>query len=90
MRTEGDPRFSSTEFLKTEGPGRRLIHVKAAGIFFSQGTESDFVLYLLAGRAKLTVVSKSGKEATIALLGAGEFIGEESIAGVVGTGGAMA
>jgi len=84
MRTEGDPKFSSTEFLKTEGPGRRLIHVKAAGIFFSQGTESDFVLYLLAGRAKLTVVSKSGKEATITLLAVGDFIGEEAVAGDAG------
>jgi CRP/FNR family cyclic AMP-dependent transcriptional regulator len=84
MRTDDDPKFSSTEFLKTEGPGRRLIHVKAAGIFFSQGTESDFVLYLLTGRAKLTVVSKSGKEATITLLAVGDFIGEEAVAGDAG------
>jgi len=42
------------------------------------------VFYLQKGRAKITVVSKSGKEATIALLSQGEFIGEEAIAAVVG------
>jgi CRP-like cAMP-binding protein len=42
------------------------------------------VYYLQSGRAKLTVVSKSGKEATISLLAAGEFVGEECLAGVVG------
>jgi CRP-like cAMP-binding protein len=51
------------------------------GVLFSQGTECNSIFYLIAGRAKLTVVSKAGKEATITLLIPGEFIGEESIAG---------
>jgi len=80
----GDPGFSSEAFLKTEGPHRRLVHIKPGGVFFSQGTESNCVFYLLAGRAKLTVVSKSGKEATISLLTVGDFIGEEAIAGAGG------
>jgi CRP-like cAMP-binding protein len=53
-------------------------------LFFSQGSTADCVFYLQSGRARLTVVSKRGKEATITLLSAGDFIGEESIAGVVG------
>jgi CRP/FNR family transcriptional regulator, cyclic AMP receptor protein len=51
---------------------------------FSQGAPADSIFYLQKGRAKLTVVSKSGKEATIALISAEDFVGEESIAGAVG------
>ncbi len=78
------PRVSYTDFLKIEGRGRKLLHLKPAGVFFSQGTKSSSIFFLTAGRAKLTVVSKRGKEATITLLVPGEFIGEESIAGAGG------
>jgi CRP-like cAMP-binding protein len=53
-------------------------------VFFSQGDAADAIFYLRTGRAKITVVSPEGKEATIALLSAGEFIGEESLASVGG------
>jgi CRP-like cAMP-binding protein len=52
--------------------------------FFSQGDPTDSVFYLQSGRAKLTVVSQFGKEATITLLSSGDFVGEESLAAVVG------
>jgi CRP/FNR family cyclic AMP-dependent transcriptional regulator len=55
--------------------------LKAREVFFSQGSEADSTFYLRKGRAKLTVVSPAGKEATLSLLGAGDFIGEESVAG---------
>ena len=84
MKSTGDPNFSYTNFLNTEGAGRKLVHLKPEGIFFAQGTASQLIFYLATGRAKLTVVSKAGKEATITLLVAGEFIGEESIAGAGG------
>jgi len=84
MKTKGDPKLSFTDFLNTEGPGRKLIHLKPGGVFFSQGTESNCIFYLTTGRAKLTVVSKAGKEATITLLVPAEFIGEEAIAGAGG------
>ncbi len=45
---------------------------------------ADSVFYLQSGRAKLTVVSSRGKEATITLLGPGDFVGEEAIAAVAG------
>ncbi|HEY5057357.1 MAG TPA: Crp/Fnr family transcriptional regulator [Acidobacteriaceae bacterium] len=76
--------FNPEAFLATAGVGRRIVHLKAKGIFFSQGNSADSVFYLQKGRAKLTVVSKAGKEATITLLSAGDFIGEESVAGVLG------
>jgi CRP-like cAMP-binding protein len=47
-----------------------------------QGGHADSIFFLDAGRAKLTVVSKRGKEATVTLLAAGDFIGEESLAGL--------
>jgi CRP-like cAMP-binding protein len=50
-------------------------------MFFVQGAEADSVFYLQSGRARLAVVSKVGKEATVTLLAAGDFFGEESIAG---------
>jgi CRP/FNR family cyclic AMP-dependent transcriptional regulator len=76
--------FDVAAFLANAGLGRRIVQLKPKQVFFSQGNPADSVFYLQKGRAKLTVVSKSGKEATIALLTAGDFVGEESIAGVVG------
>ena len=52
--------------------------------FFLQGSPADSIFYLRTGSAKLTVVSPDGKEATVALLTSGEFIGEESLASVGG------
>jgi len=49
--------------------------------FFAQGGSADAVYYLRSGRAKLTVVSEGGKEATVSLLAPGDFVGEEAIAG---------
>jgi CRP/FNR family transcriptional regulator, cyclic AMP receptor protein len=76
--------FSPIEFLSKAGVGRTMLQLKQKEAFFSQGEKADSVFYLQRGRAKVTVVSKSGKEATIALLSQGEFIGEEAIAAVVG------
>jgi CRP/FNR family transcriptional regulator, cyclic AMP receptor protein len=76
--------FDVAAFLANAGLGRRIVQLKPKQAFFSQGNPADSVFYLQKGRAKLTVVSKSGKEVTIALLTAGDFVGEESIAGVVG------
>jgi CRP-like cAMP-binding protein len=73
--------FNSAAYLAYEGNGRRIVHIKPKGVFFSQGSASDCVFYLQSGRAKLTVVSKAGKEATITLLVPGDFMGEECLAG---------
>jgi CRP/FNR family cyclic AMP-dependent transcriptional regulator len=76
--------FDPAAFLANAGLGRRIVQVKAKQSFFSQGSTADSIFYLQKGRAKLTVVSTNGKEATITLLSAGDFVGEESIAGAVG------
>jgi len=72
--------FDLAAFLTTAGLGRRIVQLKPKQTFFSQGSSADSVFYLQTGRAKLTVVSHDGKEATIALIPAGEFVGEESLA----------
>jgi len=76
--------FDPAAFLASAGLGRRIAQIKSKGTFFAQGDEADCVFYLQSGRAKLTVVSNRGKEATISLLVPGDFVGEESIAGAVG------
>jgi CRP/FNR family transcriptional regulator, cyclic AMP receptor protein len=76
--------FDAATFLLNAGLGRRIVEFKPKRTFFSQGGSADSIFYLQKGRAKITVVSKNGKEATIALLSAGDFVGEESLATVGG------
>src|ERR1700689_2770576 len=76
--------FDPAAFLSKAGIGRRVVQLKTKEPFFSQGDKGDCVFYIQKGRSKLTVISTVGKEATIALLGAGDFLGEESVAAVVG------
>ncbi|MGA3370634.1 MAG: Crp/Fnr family transcriptional regulator [Terracidiphilus sp.] len=76
--------FNLAVFLEKAGVGRTVVRLQPKEVFFSQGDAADSIFYLRTGRAKLTVLSPEGKEATIALLSAGEFIGEESLASVGG------
>jgi CRP-like cAMP-binding protein len=66
--------------LSTAGPGRIALQYRAKQTIFAQGERADAVFYLQDGRVKLSVVSKQGREATIALLGPGDFMGEGCIA----------
>ncbi len=79
-KTEFDP----ARYLAAAGVARKAISVKAKHVFFSQGGHANTIFYLESGRAKLTVVSTRGKEATVTMLSAGDFIGEESLAGASG------
>ena len=76
--------FDLATFLEEAGVGRKVVHLQPKQVFFSQGSPADSVFYLRTGRAKLTVVSPDGKEAAVAMLSSGEFIGEESLASVGG------
>ena len=76
--------FDAAAFLANAGVGRTLVQLRPKQDFFSQGEPADSVFYLQKGRARLTVVSQNGKEATTTLLSAGEFVGEEALAAVVG------
>ncbi len=76
------PAFDLGAFLATSGSGRKTVEFKAKETFFAQGDIADCVYYLLKGRAKITIVSQEGKEATITLLAAKDFVGEESLASI--------
>ncbi|HLJ89937.1 MAG TPA: Crp/Fnr family transcriptional regulator [Candidatus Angelobacter sp.] len=74
--------FQPAEFLAKTGLGRTIVNLRKNQTVFSQGDSANAVFYVQKGRIKLTVISKRGKEATIALLGGGSFLGEECIAAI--------
>jgi len=84
LTTNKNTTFDPTAFLANAGLGRTIIELKPKQTFFCQGDIADSVYYLQKGRARVTVVSKSGKEATITLLAASDFVGEESLATILG------
>ena len=84
MAEHKKPAFDAPAFLAEAGLGRKIVQLKPKQAFFAQGGRADSIFYLQRGRAKQTVVSKNGKEATIALFAIGDFIGEESLAPVGG------
>jgi CRP/FNR family transcriptional regulator, cyclic AMP receptor protein len=79
MIQHGGADFDPGSYLAHAGPGRRIVHLEAKQSLFSQGDPADSIFYLQSGQAKITVVSQAGKEATIAILGPGDFVGEESV-----------
>jgi len=76
----GKPNFDASAFLMSAGLGRRIVHLAPKMAFFTQGDPADSVFYLQKGRAKVTVVSAAGKEATITIVAEGEFVGEGALA----------
>ena len=78
------PTFDAHAFLTSAGLGRRIVQFAPKQNFFTQGDPADAVFYLQKGRAKVTVVSTAGKEATITLLSEGDFVGETALAAVPG------
>src|SRR5450755_3354477 len=73
--------FDPHAFLATIGEGRKSVLFQSRQGIFAQGDAADAVFYIQTGRVKLTVVSKTGKEAMIGILGDGDFFGEGSLAG---------
>jgi CRP/FNR family cyclic AMP-dependent transcriptional regulator len=75
------PTLSPKTFLPRVSQGRSVAPYRRKQVIFAQGDPADAVLYVQKGRVKLAVVSKQGKEAVVALLGADEFFGEGCLAG---------
>lgn len=73
--------FDPTQFLATIGNGRRVLVFRKKKAIFTQGDQADAVFYIQKGKVKLTVVSQIGKEATLGILGEGDFFGEGALAG---------
>jgi len=74
-------KFDSDTFLATIGEGRRIVAIPKRRKIFTQGERADAVFYVQEGKVRLTVVSNTGKEATIAIVSEGNFFGEGSLAG---------
>ena len=75
--------FDPDTFLATIGEGRKMMSVPRKQMIYSQGDGADAVFYVQKGKIRLTVVSKAGKEATIAIVSERNFFGEGSLAGQV-------
>jgi len=73
--------FDPKSFLATIGVGRKVVVFPKKEAVFAQGDAADSVFYIQEGKVRLTVVSKIGKEATLGILGEGEFFGEGGLAG---------
>src|ERR1035438_6000186 len=73
--------FDPHAFLATIGEGRKSVLFQRKQGIFAQGDTADAVFYIQTGKVRLTVVANDGKEATIGILGDGEFFGEGALAG---------
>jgi CRP/FNR family cyclic AMP-dependent transcriptional regulator len=73
--------FDPKVFLARAATGRTVEAYQKNGNVFSQGDQADAIFYIQKGKVKLTVVSQQGKEAVVAILGAGDFFGEGCLAG---------
>jgi len=82
-KNKKDRAFDPNTFLATIGEGRRMMAVPKKQTIFAQGDETDAVFYVQKGKVRLTVVSKTGKEATIGIVSEGNFFGEAALAGQV-------
>jgi CRP/FNR family cyclic AMP-dependent transcriptional regulator len=80
-KTTSGARFDPAVFLETSAKGRTISTYRKKQIIFAQGDTSDAVIYIKKGKVKVTVVSKHGKEAVVAILGPDEFMGEGCLIG---------
>jgi CRP/FNR family cyclic AMP-dependent transcriptional regulator len=73
--------FDPRKYLATIGEGRKVVAFPKKQTIFTQGDAADTVFYIQEGRVTLTVVSETGKEATLGILSEGDFFGEGGLAG---------
>jgi len=73
--------FNAEAFLDSSGVARNVVEYRRGETIFSQGDPGEHVLYLQKGGVKLSVLSKAGRQAVVAMLSPGEFFGEGCLAG---------
>ena len=81
MKTKPNGLFNAQAFLDSAGISRKIVDYRRGEVIFTQGDPCEHVLYIQKGGVKLSVLSKTGREAVVAMLGAGEFFGEGCLAG---------
>lgn len=80
MATKKQEPFDAYAFLESASLDNEVVTYARGAVVFSQGDPCDSVMYLRAGEVRLSVLSRGGKEAVVATLGAGEFFGEGALA----------
>jgi CRP/FNR family transcriptional regulator, cyclic AMP receptor protein len=81
MNRKAKPQFDPKVFLSKVNGGQRISDYAKDQLVYRQGDPADAVFYIQSGKVKKTVVSEQGKEAVVALQGAGDFFGEGCLAG---------
>jgi len=81
MKSKKNGTFNAQAFLESAGIAKKIVNFRRGETIFTQGDACKHVLYIQKGNVKLSVLSKAGREAVVAMLGAGEFFGEGSLAG---------
>ena len=81
MQLKSKSSFDAQAFLNSAGLAKTIVKYAPGNVIFTQGDPCDHVLYIQSGNVKLSVLSKAGKEAVVAMLGAGDFFGEGCLAG---------
>jgi CRP/FNR family cyclic AMP-dependent transcriptional regulator len=80
MRSKSGRSFNVQDFLDSAGIARKIVEYRRADPIFTQGDVCESVLYIQKGGVKLSVLSKTGREAIVAMLGPGDFFGEGCLA----------
>ena len=81
VRSQVLPPFDVRAYLESAGVSRRIVRFARGAVVFAQGAPANSVFYIQDGAVKLSVLSPAGKEAVVAMLGAGDFFGEGCLAG---------
>jgi CRP/FNR family transcriptional regulator, cyclic AMP receptor protein len=81
MESKQERTFNAQAFLDSVGVARTIVEYQPGDVIFTQGDPCKVVLYIQHGAVKLSVLSKAGKEAVVAMLGPGDFFGEGCLAG---------
>src|SRR6186713_1607710 len=81
LKLQPIPPFELRKFLDSAGIKRKITKYPRSAVVFSQGDPATDVFYVQLGSIKLSVLSRTGKEAVVAMLGPGDFFGEGCLAG---------
>ena len=81
MKSKRNVVFDVRAFLDSAGVAKQIVRFRRGEVIYAQGDPCESVMYIQAGAVKLAVLSKTGREAVIAMLDPGDFFGEGCLAG---------
>jgi len=81
LMSKKQPVFDARVFLESADIAKKIVEYRRSAVIFAQGDPCESVMYIQKGSVRLSVLSHSGKEAIVAMLGPGDFLGEGALAG---------